>query len=36
MEDSENSDGITFADLKNSLKEVRNKKALKKMEHRLK
>jgi nucleolar GTP-binding protein len=36
MEDSDNSDGITFDDLKKSLKEVRSKKALKKMEHRLK
>lgn len=36
MEDSDNSEGITFDDLKKSLKEVRSKKALKKMEHRLK
>ena len=36
MEDSDNSDEITFSDLKKSLKEVRSKKAIKKMEHRLK
>jgi nucleolar GTP-binding protein len=36
MEDSDNSDGITFDDLKKSLKEVRSKKAIKKMQHRLK
>lgn len=36
MEDSDNSDGVTFADLKSSLKEIRGKKAIKKSQHRLK
>lgn len=36
MEDSDNSDGITFADLKSSLKEVRSKKAIKKLQHKMK
>ena len=30
-EESENSEGVTFADLKQSLKEVRSKKAIKKL-----
>jgi len=36
MEDSDNSEGVTFADLKQSLKEVRGKKAIKKLQHRMK
>jgi hypothetical protein len=36
MEDSDNSDGVTFADLKQSLKEVRGKKAIKKLQHKMK
>lgn len=35
-DDSDNSDGITFNDLKNSLKEVRGKKAIKKLQHKMK
>ena len=33
---SDNSEGVTFADLKTSLKEVRGKKAIKKMQHKMK
>lgn len=36
MEESDNSDGVTFADLKSSLKEVRAKKAIKKLQHKMK
>lgn len=36
MEDEENSDGITQDELKNALKEVRGKKILFKMKHKLK
>lgn len=36
MEDSDNSEGVTFDDLKKSLKEVRNKKAIKKLQHKMK
>ena len=35
-EESENSEGVTFADLKQSLKEVRSKKAIKKLQHKMK
>ncbi|CDW88118.1 nucleolar gtp-binding protein 1 [Stylonychia lemnae] len=36
MEDEENSDGITYDDLKKALKEVRGKKAIFKLNHKLK
>ena len=35
-DDSENSDGVTFNDLKKSLKEVRGKKAMFKHQHKMK
>lgn len=35
-EESANSDGLTFADLKQSLKEVRSKKAIKQLQHKMK
>ena len=35
-EESENSDGVTFADLKKSLKEVRHKKEIARMQHKMK
>lgn len=35
-ENSENSDGITFKDLKRSLKEVRHKKEISKLQHKMK
>ena len=35
-EESENSDGLTFSDLKQSLKEVRSKKAIKQLQHKMK
>lgn len=35
-EESENSDGITFGELKNSLKEVRHKKNLARLQHKMK
>ncbi|MFN9982833.1 MAG: hypothetical protein ACK53Y_23085, partial [bacterium] len=36
MEDEEDSDGVTEADLRRVLKEVRGKKAIIKMEHKMK
>lgn len=35
-DDDENSDGISFGDMKKALKEVRGKKALLKLNHKLK